>query len=167
MFRNISSNYKFSPIWDWKTASWYNLQLINLWNVRRGEWNRAGNSCIMHGIKALSNLNFALLHCCTDRKKVPKVELKKIIGRPRWSNRQLAKISSTRKEKYEPEEEKLTNCKSINFYFCPTLKSVKGWGGKDESDGADEDKGGVRGAVQFSYVQAEFQNVTDMADISV
>ena len=41
----------------------------------------------------------------------------------------------------------------MNSYFCATLKSVKGWRGKDESDGADEDKGEVRGALQFSYAQ--------------
>ena len=133
MFTSHSSNYKFSPIWDWKEPSWYNLQLINPWNVNRREWNGGGNNCIMRGIKALSILKFALLHCCTGHKNVPKVWIK-IIGMPWWSNlhTQLAQKLSTRKEKYG-HEEKLTYQESEDSYFYSMLK------GRDESDGADED----------------------------
>ena len=133
MFASHSSNYKFSPIWDWKEPSWYNLQLINPWNVNRREWNGGGNNCIMRGIKALSILKFALLHCCTGHKNVPKVWIK-IIGIPWWSNlhTQLAQKFSTRKEKYG-HEEKLTYQESEDSYFYSMLK------GRDESDGADED----------------------------
>ena len=106
MFTSHSSYYKFSPIWDWKEPSWYNLQLINPWNVSWREWNGGGNNCIMRDIKALSILKFALLRCCTGHKNVPKVWIK-MIGMPWWSNlhTQLAQKLSTRKEKYGHEEQ--------------------------------------------------------------